>query len=121
VGDGKQLLMPGLVDAPATARAEPDPEGRAQRLSREQPDRLDVHAVFEPELTAALGACATCAAAARRSITWASTPTARRRAAAARRPSARISTRDPAGLRAGVRNVDKLVLDSTRSWHPAAD
>ncbi len=41
--------MPGLVDAHSHGRAiSPDPEGRAQRLSREQPPRLGDHADLRP-------------------------------------------------------------------------
>ena len=48
IGDGTQLLLPGLVDAQPWARAIADPERRAQRFSRKRPVRLGLHACPAP-------------------------------------------------------------------------
>ncbi len=114
VGDGKQLLMPGLVDAHSHGRAlSPIQKGVLNDYLENNLIDWTFMPVFEPELTAALGAW-------RHLRSGCTTihhmgfdtdgPQARGRCETA------IRTYLDAGIRLafapGVRNVDKLVLDS---------
>jgi 5-methylthioadenosine/S-adenosylhomocysteine deaminase len=114
VGNGKQLVMPGLVDAHSHGRAlSPIQKGVLNDYLENNLLDWAVMPVFEPELTAALGAW--------RHIRSGCTtmhhmgfdtdgPHARARSEAA------IRTYLDCGIRLafapGVRNIDKLVLDS---------
>jgi len=115
VGDGTQLLMPGLVDAHSHGRAlSPIQKGVLNDYLENNLLDWTFMPLFEPELTAALGAW-------RHLRSGCTTihhmgfdtdgPKARRRCETA------IRTYLDAGIRLafapGVRNIDKLVLDGT--------
>ena len=119
VGDGKQLLMPGLVDAHSHGRAlSPIQKGVLNDYLENNLLDWAFMPVFEPELTAALGACAH----PERVHDDPSHGLRHRGSARARPVRAAIRTYLDCGIRLafspGVRNVDKLVLDSTASSGP---
>src|SRR5262245_1483565 len=123
VGDGKQLLMPGLVDAHSHGRAlSPIQKGVLNDYLENNLLDWAFMPVFDPELMAGLAAWrhlrSGCTTIHHMGFDTEG-PAARARSEAA------ISTYLRAGIRLafapGVRNVDKLVLDSAAFLHTLPD
>ena len=113
VGDGKQLLLPGLVDAHSHGRAlSPIQKGVLNDYLENNLLDWAFMPVFEPELTAALGAWrhlrSGCTTIHHMGFDTEG-PQARARAETAIRTYLRCGIR--LAFAPGVRNVDKLVLD----------